>query len=163
MWRISQGALRRMIRHTAFAAAADDSRPFPHRRLCRSGTGRNPPGRHRLQPAWLSARANSARGQCSPGRVSFRCGPWSELMRILDEDDDADVEFVDHREPGGLSRGGSADDLPGDRGAVSRLPPGAGDRSNRPRLSGRSQPSCSRRSSGYRSSPGGAPRSSGFR
>ena len=28
MLRISQGALRRLIRHTSFAAAADESRPF---------------------------------------------------------------------------------------------------------------------------------------
>ena len=68
------GRLRRHIRHTSFAAAADDSRPFFDRCLFGGGRGRNPSGRHRFQPAWLFVRENSSRRQTSLVRASYRCG-----------------------------------------------------------------------------------------
>ena len=61
--------------------------PFPHRRLCRSGTRRNPPGRDRLQPlGFPPGKLLEETDRPRSGIVPVRA--LSELMRILDDDDD---------------------------------------------------------------------------
>lgn len=92
LWRISQGELRRLIRHTAFAAATDDSRPFltgvfveveqDEIRLVATDSSRLAFRRGKLLEETDRPRS---------GIVPVRA--LSELMRILDDDDDAVVEF----------------------------------------------------------------------
>lgn len=92
MWRIGQGALRRMIRHTAFAAASDDSRPFltgvlvevegDEIRLVATDSSRLA-----FHKGKLLAPAAEKASAIVPVRT------LSELMRVLDSDDDSEVEF----------------------------------------------------------------------
>lgn len=93
MWRISQGALRRMIRHTSYAAASDDSRPFltgifvevESDEIHLVATDSSRLAFHKgklLEPAQES----------TTGIVPVRS--FSELMRILDADQDTEVQFA---------------------------------------------------------------------
>ncbi|MFS8572174.1 MAG: DNA polymerase III subunit beta [Clostridia bacterium] len=93
MWRIPQGALRRMIRHTAFASAADESRPFL------TGVLIEVDGDELRLVATDSNRLAFHKGKLSQGAVQPRSGivpvrALVELMRILDADEDSEVEFV---------------------------------------------------------------------
>jgi len=75
LWRISQGELRRLIRHTAFAAATTTralSSPASLSKWNKTKSAWSRP----TPAAWLSAGANSSRRQTGPGRVSYRCGPF---------------------------------------------------------------------------------------
>lgn len=92
MWRISQAELRRLIRHTAFAAAVDDSRPFltgvfievekEEIRLVATDSSRLA-----FRRGKLLEETNQSRSGIVPVRA------LSELMRILDSDDESVVEF----------------------------------------------------------------------
>lgn len=93
MWRISQGALRRMIRHTSFAAAADESRPFL------TGVFVEVEGDEIRLVATDSNRLAFHKGKLAAGATRPRSGivpvrTLSELMRILDAGEESDVEFV---------------------------------------------------------------------
>jgi len=92
MWRIKQGVLKRMIRHTAFAAASDDSRPFL------TGVFIEVSGDDINFVATDSSRLAYHKGKLSRGSAQPRSGivpvrALSELMRILGGDYDAEVEF----------------------------------------------------------------------
>lgn len=92
MLAINQGALRRLIRHTSFAAAVDDSRPFltgvfvevegDEIRLVATDSSRLA-----FRKGKLVKETNEPRSGIVPVRT------LNELMRILDDDEDTDVEF----------------------------------------------------------------------
>lgn len=92
MSRISQGALRRMIRHTLFAAATDDSRPFltgvfmevegDEIRLVATDSNRLA-----LHKGKLAQAVSRPRSAIVPART------LGELMRILDASEESEVEF----------------------------------------------------------------------
>lgn len=93
MWRIKQGTLRRMIRHTVFAAASDDSRPFL------TGVYVEVSGEDVNFVATDSSRLAFYKGKLIRGSEAPRSGivpvrALQELMRILGGDFDAEVEFA---------------------------------------------------------------------
>lgn len=93
MWRIKQGALRRMIRHTAFAAAFDDSRPFL------TGVFIEVSGEEISFVATDSSRLSYYKAALAQGASEPRSGivpvrALQELVRILGGDNDAEVEFA---------------------------------------------------------------------
>ena len=92
MLRISQGALRRLIRHTSFAAAADDSRPFL------TGVFVEVEGEEIRLVATDSSRLAFRKGRLLQETNQPRSGivpvrTLSELMRILEADEDSEVEL----------------------------------------------------------------------
>jgi len=92
-WRIKQGVLRRIIRHTAFAAASDDSRPFL------TGVYIEVDGESASFVATDSSRltyfkAGQVRGASGPRSGIVPVRALQELTRILGGDYDAEVEFV---------------------------------------------------------------------
>ena len=93
MGRVSQGALRRMIRHTLFAAATDDSRPFltgvfvelesDEIRLVATDSNRLA-----FHKGKLAQPLSQSRSAIVPVRT------LAELMRILEAGEESDVEFI---------------------------------------------------------------------
>lgn len=93
MWRISQGQLKRMIRHTAFAAAADDSRPFLTGVLFEVEEGElRLVATDSSRLSYYESRLKEPAAQGGTGIVPLPC--LTELARILDSDDETDVEFT---------------------------------------------------------------------
>jgi len=93
MWRIKQGILRRMIRHTAFAAASDDSRPFLTGVYVEvSGDDVNFVATDSSRLSFYKAKLENGSEQPRSGIVPVRA--LQELVRILGSDYDAEVEFA---------------------------------------------------------------------
>lgn len=93
MLSISQGALRRLIRHTSFAAAADDSRPFL------TGVFVEAEGDEIRLVATDSSRLAFRKGKLLKETNQLRSGivpvrTLTELMRILEPDEDSVAEFL---------------------------------------------------------------------
>ena len=93
MWRLSQAVLRRMIRHTTFAAASDDSRPFL------TGVFVEVEGDEIRFVATDSSRLSYYHGKLKEPAAQRRTGivpvrSLAELLRILDSDEESEVEFL---------------------------------------------------------------------
>lgn len=93
MLSISQGALRRLIRHTSFAAAADESRPFL------TGVFIEAEGDEIRLVATDSSRLAFRKGKLRNETNELRSGivpvrTLTELMRILEADEDEMVDFL---------------------------------------------------------------------
>lgn len=92
MWRIGQGNLRRMIRQTAFAAASDDSRPFLTGVLVEvEGESIRMVATDSSRLAYREGKLLAPASQSATGIVPVRT--LLELLRILDDDEEAEVEF----------------------------------------------------------------------
>ncbi len=93
MWRISQAQMRKMIRHTSFAAAADDSRPFL------TGVFVEVEGDDICFVATDSSRLSHYKGKLIEPAKSATTGivpvrSLTELMRLLEPDDESEIEFT---------------------------------------------------------------------
>lgn len=93
MWRLGQGTLKRMIRHTVFAAAVDDARPFL------TGVCVEVEGNEIRLIATDSSRLAFHKGSLlnqaeRPGSGIVPARALVELTRILDNDSDAEVELL---------------------------------------------------------------------